>query len=77
MGIPQVTVGLGNQNAAVLVAQPACDDLEVDPGLNGVAAKVVAHIVMGEDGQVGLAACVAHQGLGIVDRNDPALGDRC
>ena len=53
----------GECGGAVLVAQPTCDDLEVNVRLDGIGAEVMAHIVVVKGWQFGLAAGVAHQGL--------------
>ena len=43
MGIPEVPVGLGDKESAVGMPQPPSDHLEIHPGINGIAAKVMSH----------------------------------
>ena len=47
-----MAVGLGRQNAPILVSKPACDGLEVHSGFDRVAAEEVAQVVVGEVGEV-------------------------
>ena len=45
--IPQMPVGLCHEDAAVFVPQPAGNHFEINPGLDGVAAKEVTAGVVG------------------------------
>jgi hypothetical protein len=46
-----ISIGLGDEDAAVFVAEPLRDDFEVDAGFDGVAAKEVAHGVVSPRGR--------------------------
>lgn len=65
-----MAVSFGDQISTVLMAQPAGNDLEINPGFNGVAAKIMAKAVMHEVRQSGLLAGGDDGALGIVNGND-------
>jgi len=51
MGIPQMPVSLGDQQAPVFMTDPRGDGFKVDSFHDGVTDKVMPHAVMGEVGQ--------------------------
>src|ERR1017187_10244581 len=71
MAIAEVPVGFGDQKSAVFVTHPTSNDFEINPGLDGIAAKVMSKTVMHEGRQLGLLASGDDGALGIVDGNDP------
>ena len=48
MFVAEMAVCLSDQHAAILVTQPASNDLEVNPGFDGVATKEVSARMMTE-----------------------------
>ena len=71
VGIPQVTVGFGDQIPTVLMADPASNDLEINPGLDGIAAKVMPQAMVHEGRQLGLGTGGDNGAFGIIDGYHP------
>ena len=63
MSVPEVAVGLRDEESAVLVADPGRDGLEIDAGLDCVADEIVAHAAMREYSKAGELVRTFH-GLG-------------
>ena len=54
--VAQVPIGLGDKITSIRVAKPARDNFEINPRLDCIAAKIMAHGMMEEGGQLRLLA---------------------
>ena len=71
MGVPEMAVGLGDEETAILMADPGSDGLEIDAGLDRVAYQIMAHAVMRECSKAGELARPFH---GLCRLPDTACG---
>ena len=56
MGVPEVAVGLGDEESAILVADPGRDGLEIDASLDRIADEIAEPAVVSEPGKAGSLA---------------------
>lgn len=72
-----MAVGFGDEETAILVANPSGDRLEVHALLNGVADEVMPQAVVGEVRQFGAFTGVLDCRAGGADVHDPVFRGGC
>lgn len=70
----EVSVGAADELSAVFVSEPGCDDVGRDVLFDAVGGEVVAHFVVGKDGQSQTSAAVGEGDFGALGGEQEGVG---